>query len=158
MPAWTRRSLFCASVVLGAGSLGCGSEAPPHEAFEGPVLRTHTDEDTGVVVEVLREGEGRAAAEGDRVELHYRLELDNGAEVDVSPRGKPLSFLVGGGSVIDGMHPAVRGMKPGERRRATIPAKYAYGRRGIGKIPAGATLIFHMEMVDVHPGSKARAQ
>ncbi len=135
------------------GPLGCPSQAPPRDAFDGPVLRSHTDEATGVEVEVLREGEGRAAAKGDRVKLHYRLELDNGAEVDLSPRGRPLSFLVGGSSVIDGMHPAVMGMKPGERRRATIPAKHGYGRRGIGKIPAGATLIFHLEMLDVHPGT-----
>lgn len=113
------------------------------------------DDPSGVRVEVLREGEGRAAAEGDRVEVHYRLELQNGAEVDVSRRNKPLSFLVGGNDVIEGMHPAVRGMRAGELRRATIPPKQGYGPRSIGKIPAGATLVFHLEMVAVHAGSSA---
>lgn len=37
----------------------------------------------------------------------------------------------------------------GEKRKLTIPPEYGYGDRGVGPIPAGATLIFDTELVEI---------
>lgn len=145
-----RRSRPLLALAVVSVLLACEGGPPARDAFNAPAVREF-DTAGGVHIDVIREGEGRAAEDGDRVELHYRLELTDGTEVDASRRGKPLTFLVGGHEVIDGMHPAVRGMKPGEQRTVTIPSKQGYGGRAVGKIPADATLVFHLEMVDVHP-------
>lgn len=37
----------------------------------------------------------------------------------------------------------------GEKRKLTIPPEMAYGDRGIGPIPGGATLVFETELVSI---------
>lgn len=37
----------------------------------------------------------------------------------------------------------------GEKRTLTLPPEYAYGNRGVGPIPAGSTLVFETELVEI---------
>lgn len=72
----------------------------------------------------------RVATDGDAVLVHYTGYLDDGSMFDTShERNEPLSFTIGSGDVIRGFDDAIRGLEPGQSRRATIEADRAYGQR-----------------------------
>ncbi|CAD7696037.1 unnamed protein product [Ostreobium quekettii] len=89
------------------------------------------------------------AAVGDSVHVHYKGTLTDGTEFDSSySRGDPLVFTLGKGQVIKGWDQGILGMCPGEKRKLKIPASLGYGEAGAPpKVPGGATLIFHTELV-----------
>ncbi len=119
------------------------------DAFAGAPLR-RSELDGGLVVEVFAEGEGREAAAGDRVSVHYTGKLDDGTVFDSSiPRRKPIDFPLESGRVIKGWDLGIAGMKVGELRRLTIPAALAYGERGKGKIPPSSRLTFTVELMAI---------
>jgi len=47
------------------------------------------------------------------------------------------------------MNEAVEGMRVGGVRVAFVPANLAYGNRRVGDLPANATLIYDIELLDV---------
>jgi peptidylprolyl isomerase len=67
--------------------------------------------------------------------------------------GEPFVFRLGAGEVIPGWEEGVAGMRPGGRRRLIVPpALVGYGNRDLGDtIPANATLIFDISLVEVRP-------
>jgi len=107
-------------------------------------------------IQVVAEGDGATAIQGMRVAVHYRGELLDGTVFDdSSKRGQPISFVLGQGQVIPGWEKGIAGMKVGEKRVLTIPPELGYGSAGAGNvIPPNATLIFHVELVDVKEAVK----
>lgn len=107
--------------------------------------------DSGLKYEDLVEGEGASAAAGKTVRVHYTGWLTNGVKFDSSlDRNDPFSFPLGGGRVIRGWDEGVQGMKVGGRRKLTIPPQLGYGSAGAGGvIPANATLVFEVELLEV---------
>ncbi len=105
----------------------------------------------GVQIEILKEGAGAVAKNGDKVSVHYVGVLENGTKFDSSvDRGVPFEFTLGTGQVIPGWDIGVEGMKVGEKRKLTIPSLLAYGERGAGGvIPPNATLIFEVELLGI---------
>ena len=107
-----------------------------------------------VSTEVTMEGTGAAAALGDRVSVHYTGWLwedgAKGEQFDSSrDRGRPYEFNLGRGMVIPGWDMALLDMKEGTQATLVIPPAMAYGKRGMGSIPANATLCFDVELVKV---------
>lgn len=101
--------------------------------------------------EIIKEGTGEAAKNGDNVSVHYVGTLENGTKFDSSrDRGTPFAFTLGSGQVIKGWDLGVAGMKVGEIRKLTIPYTLAYGESGYGPIPAKATLIFEVELISIN--------
>ena len=102
-------------------------------------------------IEVMQEGDGDVAEQGQRVTVHYEGRLTDDTVVDSSrPRGQPFGFTIGAGQVIQGWEQGVNGMKVGEMRRLTIPADLGYGVTGAGHvIPPNATLVFDIELLTV---------
>lgn len=102
-------------------------------------------------IEELKAGSGAEAKAGNTVTVHYVGTLTDGSTFDSSrSRGKGFTFKLGGGQVIQGWDQGVAGMKVGEMRRLTIPSDLGYGARGYPPvIPANATLIFEVELLEV---------
>jgi FKBP-type peptidyl-prolyl cis-trans isomerase len=110
------------------------------------------DTPSGLQYEEVSEGDGAEAKAGQKVSVHYTGTLVDGKKFDSSrDRGKPFQFTLGVGQVIKGWDEGVAGMKVGGQRKLTIPAELGYGSRGAGGvIPPNATLIFDVELVEIH--------
>ena len=100
-------------------------------------------------IEVLEQGDGREAVNGDKVIVHYSGHLENGTKFDSSlDRKEPFVFILGEGMVIKGWDLGILGMKIGEKIKLIIPSGLAYGDLGAGGIiPPKATLIFEVELL-----------
>ncbi len=96
-------------------------------------------------------GNGKEAANGSKVSVHYTGTLTDGSKFDSSlDRGDPFDFVLGKGMVIPGWERGIAGMKVGGKRRLEIPPDLGYGPRGFPPvIPPNATLIFEVELIDV---------
>ena len=97
-------------------------------------------------------GKGREAHAGEKATVHYTGTLVDGTKFDSSKdRNQPFSFQLGAGRVIKGWDEGVEGMKIGGTRKLVIPSDLGYGARGAGSsIPPNATLIFIVELLDLH--------
>jgi len=122
------------------------SNEPTDQASNEP-----TDQ-ASLYTEILKEGNGEVAENGDTVSVHYIGTLEDGTKFDSSlDRGTPFSFTIGEGKVIAGWDQGLLGMKIGEKRKLTIPPNLAYGEYGIpGAIPENATLIFEIELLGIN--------
>src|SRR5215471_17784126 len=108
------------------------------------------DPPSGLQITEIWEGDGKVAAPGDTVKVHYvGVAFSTGEEFDASwNRGEPLEFRLGAGRVIQGWDQGVQGMKVGGRRKLVIPPHQGYGSRGAGNaIKPGETLIFVCDLV-----------
>jgi FKBP-type peptidyl-prolyl cis-trans isomerase len=106
---------------------------------------------TELEIEDLVVGMGKEAANGNTLIVDYQGWLTNGIMFDSSiERGRPFQFELGLGRVIKGWDEGLLGMKEGGKRKLVIPADLAYGDRPPGEvIPAGATLVFEVELLNV---------
>lgn len=107
--------------------------------------------ESGLQYEILNEGKGAQPTIEDKVKVHYHGTLLDGSVFDSSvDRGEPAVFPVGG--VIRGWQEGIPLMKEGARYRFYIPQELAYGINPPSpSIPAGALLIFDVELFEVNP-------
>ncbi len=99
-------------------------------------------------------GTGEEARAGQTVKVHYTGWLMDGTKFDSSrDKANPFIFKLGAGMVIAGWDQGVQGMKVGGKRKLTIPPHLGYGARGAGGvIPPNATLVFDVELLEIHEG------
>ncbi|GAG28866.1 unnamed protein product, partial [marine sediment metagenome] len=99
----------------------------------------------------LKVGDGRTPGPASEVSTHYTGWLLNGTKFDSSvDRGEPFSFPLTGG-VIEGWIEGVRSMKVGGKRKLIIPPHLGYAQEGRPpKIPPGSTLVFDIELLEIH--------
>ena len=87
----------------------------------------------------------------DTVTIHYVGTFLDGAEFDSSvARGEPATFPLP--RLIRGWQEGVPLMRVGEKFEFAIPYQLAYGPRGRGPIPGGATLLFTIELLGIGEG------
>jgi peptidylprolyl isomerase len=114
-----------------------------------------TTTSSGLQYEDTQPGTGAAPAQGQTCVMHYTgwLWVDGakGTKFDSSvDRGRPFSFPLGQGRVIKGWDEGVASMKQGGKRTLIIPPELGYGARGAGGvIPANATLLFEVELLEI---------
>ena len=126
-------------------SSGRSNSSPANNHRYGPTLPAPGGNQTGA-----------EASPGQYVQVHYTGWLfdaeapDNkGAKFDSSrDRGQPFEFQLGVGQVIGGWDQGFAGMKVGGERTLIIPPELGYGARAQGQIPANATLVFDVELLD----------
>ena len=96
-------------------------------------------------------GTGPTPLDGQKVVVNYTGTLIDGTKFDSSlDRNEPFEFTLAGNGVIKGWDEGVRGMKVGGKRKLKIPPELGYGKQGSPpKIPANATLLFEIDLLDV---------
>ena len=110
---------------------------------------------SGLKYIVIEEGNGLVPDSGDIVTIHYSGFLTDGKKFDSSvERGEPISYPFKIQTMVPGWQEATAMMKKGSKYRLLIPPKLAYGNRANGVIPANATLMFNVEMVDIKKPEK----
>ena len=106
--------------------------------------------ESGLKYEIIKKGEGAKPEATDKVTVHYHGMLTDGTVFDSSvERGQTITF--GLNQVIKGWTEGLQLMPIGSKFRFTIPPELAYGTKGAGGvIPPNATLIFDVELINVH--------
>jgi peptidylprolyl isomerase len=95
-------------------------------------------------------GEGPAPEAGRDVVVHYTGWLLDGTKFDSSvDRNAAFKFKLGAGAVIAGWDEGVATMQVGGKRKLVIPPALGYGDRQVGPIPAGSTLVFEVELLEI---------
>ncbi len=132
--------------------------------FSGPIIglfSTQTNsttkqmQQTGYTAAEVVAGQGKIAASGDTVTVHYIGRLTNGQVFDSSvDANTPFTFTLGRGDVIRGWDEGLIGMREGGKRTLTIAPDYAYGERGIGPIPPNSVLVFDVELLKVEKAAQ----
>ncbi len=104
---------------------------------------------SGLQYQVLQSGNGDShPTASSTVRVHYHGTLIDGTVFDSSvERGETISFPLN--RVIPGWTEGVQLMKKGDKFRFYIPSNLGYGNRSAGKIPAGSTLIFDVELFEI---------
>ncbi|MEG1499427.1 MAG: FKBP-type peptidyl-prolyl cis-trans isomerase [Bacteroidales bacterium] len=106
--------------------------------------------ESGLQYKVIKEGKGKKPLSTDKVKVHYVGTLIDGTEFDSSvKRGEPITFPLNG--VIPGWTEGVQLMNVGSKYLFYIPSELGYGDRTVSIIPAGSTLIFEVELLEINP-------
>ena len=115
------------------------------------VATGYNETDSGLRYKILQKGNGKKATKGAKVSVHYKGQLLDGTVFDSSyKRKKPIEFALGVGQVISGWDEGIQLLQVGDKARFVIPSDLAYGSAGAGGvIPADATLIFDVELMDI---------
>lgn len=104
---------------------------------------------SGLYYLVTKSTDGAKPLSGKTVYVNYTGKLINGTIFDSNVGKDPFKFILGRGQVILGWDEGIAQLKKGEKATLFIPSHLAYGENPpTSKIPANATLIFDVELVD----------
>lgn len=104
---------------------------------------------TGLRYQIIKQGSDRRIEKGQKVELEYELCSIAGEMIYSSENDGVRSFVVGDGSVENGLDEAVTYMHFGDVAKVIIPFHLAYGLHGDdNQIPEYATLVYTIKIID----------
>lgn len=103
---------------------------------------------SGMMFETVTEGTGKSPTATDKVKVNYKGTLIDGKVFDASEKhGGPQTF--GLDRVYKCWTEGLQMMKVGGKAKLYCPSDLAHGDRPTGEIPAGATLAFEVELLDI---------
>ena len=157
---WTAIVVIGVVVVGGAWAASRSDSASTSTSTSTSASGATAAADGKLGIEDVAVGDGAEAADGDKVKVHYRGTLTDGSEFDSSKKhDRPFDFTIGAHQVIKGWDQGVPGMKVGGKRKLTVPASLGYGERGHPPvIPANATLVFEIELLEVTKGAASPSE
>jgi FKBP-type peptidyl-prolyl cis-trans isomerase FkpA len=150
-----------AALIVGAAALAQPADAPPDrsqdmawvsaqqaalaeraatpgwQSLEGGLLWRRTGGD----------GRGPHPTVDDVVTVHYTGSFVGGSVFDTSEGGEPATFPLG--RLIPAWQMAIPQMGVGDTIELAAPAPLAYGMKGKGPIPGGATLLFTVRLIAI---------
>lgn len=106
-----------------------------------------------VSVKTVKAGEGPSPTAADLVMINYVGKLPNGTVFD---QNKGVVMQMQG--VVPGFAKALAQTQRGGKYLVKIPAKLAYGDKGVGPIPANSDLTFDIEVLDFRSKAEVEAQ
>ncbi len=160
------RGELWAVVALVLGLAGCGGTdtAEPPERDEKAVRREWLFgpeaakpgivwQEDGLGLRILAPGSGVSPGPADRVRVQFVAKIKDGTVIEDShTKGPPQEFVLG--KLIPGWAEGMAALKPGGHAILLIPPSLGYGTGGGGGLPAGAGLIFDVELIEVVPAEK----
>ena len=114
---------------------------PGWQSLEGGLLWKRTAGD----------GSGARPAVPDVVTVHYTGRFVDGSVFDSSEGGEPATFPLD--RLIPAWQMAIPQMGVGDTIEIAAPAPVAYGVKGKGPIPGGATLLFTVRLIGIDKGA-----
>jgi len=103
---------------------------------------------SGLLYETVAEGTGKSPTATDKVKVNYKGTLIDGTVFDASEKhGGPSTF--GLDQVYKCWTEGLQLMKTGGKAKLYCPSDIAAGDRGQGAVPAGATLVFEVELLEI---------
>ena len=128
-----------------------GQPTVTFDSATGPTVTVpKTDAPTTLISQNLIDGAGAEVTSGQSITVHYTGVLwSDGTVFDSSwARKSPASFVIGQGQVIPGWDKGLVGKKIGSRVLLVVPPADGYGAQANGKIPANASLVFVVDILD----------
>ena len=120
-----------ASEVRAYGPVDVNTKAGASASNKKTKKAKQLETDLGIPFVELKKGEGAFPNPGDFVAINYIGFLPDGTVFDETHEKKALSFTFGKNQVIPGMESVIAEMQPGGEITTIIPAKYAYGSKGV---------------------------
>lgn len=112
------------------------------------IIVPDADAPTDLVVQTLIKGDGETVTGDDPVRVHYTGVLwDERTVFDSSWDSNPAQFDLS--SVVEGFSEGLKGQTVGSQVLLVIPPEFGYGDSGQGSVPAGATLVFVVDILGV---------
>ncbi len=90
------------------------------------------------------------------VTFHYTLRDTQGAVIDASIGGEPISFLQGAGQIVEGLEEGLRDLATGTKAHIGVPANKAYGERDEAQVQRVLKSLLPIEG-DIKAGDQFRA-
>jgi FKBP-type peptidyl-prolyl cis-trans isomerase FkpA len=152
---WSALAFVAASLSLSCGAATLPRETTANDArIDDPWLEggercgAGSQDDTGVVLEEVEAGTGKAVGDGQEVRVHYVAKLPNGSIIhDTRQGGAPIEIVIGSTKIICGFEKALLGMRAGAQRRATVPWRLAFGEGGRPpEVPPRTNLTFVIDL------------
>ncbi len=103
---------------------------------------------TGLWYKIIKEGEGTAFTDNNKVIFEYNCSLLDGTNCYSSKTLGPKEVILGRSEMEPGLNEGLRLLKPGAEAIFILPPFLAYGLRGDGKmIPSRAVIVYNVNIL-----------